>query len=311
MKETMLGLIGLYVIFATAYHLFTKHIFKTNPAWKKRAALFTGITNLVSALSLLSVAFITGGLAEWTPGWWIPVIITGILNIGVQYALTKAKTLEDVSLVSPIASTTPALVIFTSMILLNEYPSPLGWIGIWTIVIGTYLLNIQEYLDIKQAKQEKTSWRDWLAPFLMFKKSLGMRFAFLSAILGTFSLNFDAMAARKANVALAFGCAFLIVGIGNVVAAVYSKKPASDGHTPTLKFTWHLLVAGLLFAGVLWTGHSALRYGITPYVGVLKRLMVPTIIIGAWWLLGEKTNFQSRLLGGTIIAIGTALIALS
>lgn len=275
--------------------------------WSSRAALFTGIVNASAAVFLFLLAAMTGGV-EGHGNWFWPMAGTAILNIVIQYANTKAMLLEDASLVGPISATMPATVIFASMVMLGEFPNLAGWIGIWIIVIGTYILNIQCYFEKRALKNAE--WRDWLAPFLMFKKSRGVQWALASALIATVSINLDALAYRGANVAFAGGCIFAVVGISNLAVAWRNEeckniwKEGSFG-----KVSIGILI--LLHTGAIWFSSAALRHGITPYVGTLKRLQIPMVILLAYCFLGEKTNFRSRMLGGIMMAIGAALIALA
>ena len=142
----------------------------------------------------------------------------------------------------------------------------------------------------------------------MLGKSRGVRFALLSALLATVSLNFDALACRLANPAFASAIAFMIAGGANLVLSRYSgEKTHSDG-PHTLRSV--LLLGVFLALAAYWSG-LAFRYGIAPYVGALKRLQIPLTIVLAYALVGERLRFRERLLGGSLMAVGVVLIGLS
>src|SRR3989339_358184 len=176
---------------ALAFYNVLSRIFQRDD-WRNRSALVSVATSVGSAIMLLGYSLVTGG-PSMSAGWLFPVLATGVLNIGIMFAKTRARALEDVSLVTPIDSTTPAVVIVTAMVIVGEYPTTLGWIGIWVLVVGTYILNIQELRQQLLEKQAVTgpAWkkelRVWLAPFLALNKSAGIRWAFLAVILSTFS----------------------------------------------------------------------------------------------------------------------------
>ena len=73
----------------------------------------------------------------------------------------------------------------------------------------------------------------------------------------------------------------------------------------------NLLAIIVLHTGAIWFSSAALRHGITPYVGALKRLQIPLVIILAYIFLGEKENFRGRFVGGILMVIGATLIALA
>ena len=193
------------------------------------------------------------------------------------------------------------------MVILGEYPSLVGWIGIWIMVIGTYILNIQGFVENK-AKSGETTWRDWLAPFLRLGKSRGVQFAFLSAMLATFSLNFDALAYRSVNIAFAAVCIFTIAASGSLGIAIATgelRRPEPKGSLGEL-----ILPAVFLTLAIL-VGNLAFHYAIAPYVGTLRRLSIPVTIILAYLIAGEKAKFKERMVGGSLMALGATLIALT
>ena len=141
MVPTALLLVFVGAVFTALYNVYTKKI--QNTGWSAHSAVLVVFHQGGAALLLLLSSLFTGG-PELRSGFWSAVVISGVLNIGIAYGTMRARSLEDVSLVTPIATTTPAFVILSSMILLGEYPSSLGKIGIGVLVLGTYLLNIQE-----------------------------------------------------------------------------------------------------------------------------------------------------------------------
>ncbi len=305
MNFTGLVMILLGGLFIAFYTILTKNIFNNVPDWKDKSGLFVSLTSFIAILALACLIPFTGGL-ELKSGWLLPAVITGILNIFIQYSIVRAKALEEVSLVTPIYSTTPAVVILTSIIILGEYPTFWGWVGIWLMVIGTYLLNIQDFFEKKKSGQEIKP-KDYLAPFLLLGKSKGVRFAFLAAFLASISLNFDALAYRRANVAFAGVIVFGITAVFNFLYALKNKE--IEGGIP--KISWKIVLTSIIFCGAIWFSSAAFRYGITPYVGTLKRIYIPLVIVFAFIFLKEKIGFKNRLFGGILIAIGATLISVA
>jgi len=239
-----------------------------------------------------------------------------VLNVGIQFAKMRARSLEDVSLVSPIDSTTPAIVIFTSMVMLGEFPSTWGWLGIWLMVVGTYILNIEEAWKklaeiVASRKQESVQAVRWFevysAPFLALGKSVGVRWAFFACALSSISLNYDGLVARRTDIGFGFGCVFAIAAIGNGIWAWQRREFDGIDIRQALKESRNLIVTLML---TNYITNWAFRHSIVPYVGTLKRLQIPLTIILAAWLLGESKNLKDRLVGGTLMAIGAVLIAL-
>ncbi|MBI5221957.1 MAG: EamA family transporter [Candidatus Magasanikbacteria bacterium] len=213
---------------ALAFYNVLSKIFQRDD-WRNRSALVSVATSVGAAILLLVYSLVTGG-PQLSAGWLFPILATGVLNIGIMFAKVRARALEDVSLVSPIDSTTPAVVILTAMIIVGEFPTRLGWVGIWVLVLGTYILNIQELrqqLLTRGMAGGSRWWRElrvWLAPFLALRKSTGVRWAFFAVALSTISLNYDGLTARRADVGFGFGLVYSIVALGNIAFAVVRRE---------------------------------------------------------------------------------------
>ena len=307
MNQTAILLILGFCVTEALYNVFIrKTMNREGKSWTARVNTVTGIAGALAAILLFVFAYFSGG-AQITPGWWWPIIVTGLLVGVIIFAEFKALSLEDASLVGPIAATTPAAVVVASFFILGEYPTFWGWIGINLLVIGTYVLNVQSFLEKKKASGGQINWRDWLAPFIMLSKS---RYAFLGVPFAVFSLNFEAMAVRTANVAFASGCIFAIAALLNLAAGWRLEGPINRSVVAKLWNKELLLISILMFLSIIFA-NTAFRYSIVPYVGTLKRLQIPLTIILAYLVLGEKKSFRYRFLGGTIMmAVGAALIAL-
>ncbi|HLD31770.1 MAG TPA: EamA family transporter [Patescibacteria group bacterium] len=296
---------------ALAFYNVLSRIFQRDD-WRNRSALVSVATSVGSAIMLLGYSLVTGG-PSMSAGWLFPVLATGILNIGIMFAKMRARALEDVSLVTPIDSTTPVVVIFTAMIIVGEFPTRLGWVGIWVLVLGTYVLNIQE-LRQQLAERDRAVgsrwWRElrvWLAPFLALRKSAGVRWAFFAVALSTISLNYDGLTARRTDVGFGFGLVYAIVALGNATVAVVRQEHRGATWEG---FSLRMVILGLpLAVGTILTG-LAFQLSLVAYVGTMKRVVIPLTIILAYFVLKERGFFRQRIVGGIIMAVGAALVAL-
>jgi len=284
-----------------------------NGEWAERSALVASLQSGAASIMLFTFSFMTGG-PHLSSGWLLPILATGFLNIGIIFAKMRARALEDVSLVTPIDSTTPALVIITAMIIVGEYPSALGWLGIWVLVIGTYILNIQELRQKLLGRQNaagsklKRELRVWFAPFLALNKSAGVRWAFFAVLLSTFSLPFDGLTARRADVGFGFGLVFAIAASGNLIFAFARHEHKG---VKAKEVVQRFFALGLTFAtSTILTG-LAFQISLVAYIGTMKRMTIPFAIILAFLFLKERKSFKQRIVGGTIMAAGAVIIALA
>ena len=73
---------------------------------------------------------------------WPYVVATGVLHALYFLLLGKAYSAGDLSVVYPIArGSSPLIVLIGAMILLGEYPTTQGWLGILLVVAGAFLLH--------------------------------------------------------------------------------------------------------------------------------------------------------------------------
>jgi len=75
--------------------------------------------------------------------YWIALLVDGTLNVIATILQLKAIKISDLSLTIPLLAFTPLFLLFISPLILGQYPTPLGIIGVILIVIGSYVLNIQ------------------------------------------------------------------------------------------------------------------------------------------------------------------------
>lgn len=321
--------VGIGVSQHAWYQVISKTELNRKEIWNNRSAAFTALVMGATSLLLFAVSFTTGGPQistanwSWNSGFWFPMLATGLLNIGIQFANTRAKALEDLSLVAPIATSTPAIVILVGIVVLGEMPGKLGWAGIWLLALGTYTLGIKDLFE-KLAKpspkpstlemivgERRSGWRFWLsvwlAPITSLSRSRGARWAYLAVLLALFSLNYDALTARNANVAFGAGCIFGITAVGNAVLATLKREFTGLNVSSA--------IVTIVFLGVLFTAmhvavNTAYRATLMSHIGALKRLAIPLTLVGTYLLLGERKNFAGRLVGGLLMTAGAILIGL-
>lgn len=305
-------LMGIGTFLFAVYNVSTKSIFNKHQGLKNREAALTVLVMGCTSVILFVLCAFTGG-PDIHGGFILAVVATGVLNIVIQFANMRSKVLADVSLVSPISSTTPAIVILTSFVILGEFPTVIGWIGIWVLALGTYALSLTDWWN-QLAEQTSVQYRStlgrwvalWFAPFLALTSNMGVRWALVSALVGSVSLNYDGVVARTAHIAFGAGCVFGITALGNLPLALAQRQFAGFPLRPSIK---HVVWLALLFALMHLAMNPAYRETIVPYIGTLKRLSIPMTILLAYLLIGEKKNFWGRLVGGTIMTIGATLIA--
>ena len=247
----------------------------------------------VSALTLEFAlnGFVNVGFRMWTAAFFLPLAFTAVLNVLIQYWNVLAIKYEDVSIVTPLASTMPMFVIVISYVLLGEFPTFWGRIGIMSIAFGAYVLYLKgtEYplpgwlgRLIPVRHHERAAF--WLMPWLRLISSRGARYALGIAYIGAVTVNFDKLAVLAATPMLFTGLAFIFVALVIWLKSNY----AGDWKSPGKAVLWKVFGMGLFMGIGAVMMNAGYLYGIVPYVGTLKRAQILWTIVFAWIFLKEK-----------------------
>ena len=111
--------------------------------------------------------------------FWSALVINGSLNLVVTILYMKAIKYSDLSITVPLVSFTPLFLLITSPLLVGEFPTIYGLIGILLIVFGSYMLNIKERNN------------GYLAPFKALLKEKGSKLMLIVAFLWSITANYD------------------------------------------------------------------------------------------------------------------------
>ena len=112
----------------------------------------------------------------------------GLINVVTTVMYVKAIKLSPLSLTLPMLTFTPAFLLLTSPLMVGEFPSVVGVMGVVLIVLGAYTLNIK---DIKSG---------FLSPLKALAKEKGPLLMLGVAILWSMAANFDKVGVTHSNV---------------------------------------------------------------------------------------------------------------
>lgn len=253
-------------------------------------------------------------LAGSMPIWVVALVATGILNIGIQFFNNAALKREDTSLVTPLSSATPVLLILMSYLILGQWPSVVGRWGMSAVAVGAYLLYLKgKPVDLPVSiaafvpENRHAVVGYYLGPWIRIFQSRGAQLALLSAYLGSISINFDAVIVLELNPAAGPGAVALFVG-----AATFAYMAATAKLRSILSDTipWkELLTIVVVYALSVTLMSSGYLFMLAPYAGALKRTQILfTVLIATLWL-GEAYA-RDRIIGASIITAGVVLITL-
>lgn len=264
-----------------------------------------------AAISGIAGGILITGIPELKMNFWIPFFISSFLNIFIQFWNLKAMSLEDASIVNPLLTAQPVIAIFASWIILQQWPTFWGKIGISVIALGAYMLYLKGKpveLPTQIAKIVPQSFHKplatYAAPWIRLWSSKGARLALLCAWIGAISINFDQIATLASNPFFLSGGAFAVVALA-VLSISYTSGQWSK---QSKKHFEKVFLIGILMGIGVVVQNSVFYFAIAPYVGALRRTQVLWVVIFSGMFLGEKHTF-TRFVGSLILIAGTILIA--
>lgn len=248
------------------------------------------------ALPFLFVALLIFGLPESIEfAFYYSVFISGIISIIATVYMMKAYKLSDISIIAPLYSAGPILLLVTSPIMINEFPSPIGLFGVLLILIGLYVMKI------KSAKV------GFLEPIKAMIHEPGVKYMGIVLVLYSISANIDKIG-TEASSAVFYSFSLHVIAVLGLTPLMILK---SDNWKSEVKEnTKYIIPMGLFngLASVLYM--AAFTYTLVIYVSAIKRVSTVTTVIGGWLILGED-NISERLPGAILIIFGVIFIALS
>ncbi len=246
------------------------------------------------ALPLLLPLLFFIEIPEITKGFWLAIFISGTLNIATAIFYLKAIKLTDLSLVSPLATFTPLFLLITSPLIVGEFPTLFGLIGILLIVFGSYILNIKE-------KKKGV-----LAPFKALVNNKGARLMLLVAFIWSITSNFDKIGLQNSS-PIFYGIAVNIFITIGITPFIFLKSRKNIKQIP--KNLKSLIPVGI-FHGLMITFHMiAISMTLVAYLISIKRTSaVISVLLGS--LIFKEKGLKERILGAIIMILGVLFITL-
>ncbi|MEG5059834.1 EamA family transporter [Microcoleus sp. A2-C5] len=231
---------------------------------------------------------------QLNPQFWIALSIGGSINAVTAILYIKAIKLSDLSLTVPLVALTPLFMLFTSPLIVGEYPNFFDYIGIFLIVTGSYLLNIKEKS------------KGYLAPFKALLYEPGPKLMLIVAFLWSITSNFDKIGVHNSSPIFWLFSLFTTMSI--VLLPVLLKKTPNPSRK-IIKNLPLLVTMGFFNAlGVIFQ-MQALTMTLVVQVIAVKRTSVLMGVLFGHFIFKEK-DIQQRLLGAAIMIVGVFFITL-
>ncbi len=95
------------------------------------------------ALILFFPFFLLNLDLEISPAGWAFIVASGVVHVLYYYTLAEAYDQGDLSLVYPIARSAPIFILLWASLVWGDPMSSFGIIGIFTVVLGAYVLQLR------------------------------------------------------------------------------------------------------------------------------------------------------------------------
>jgi len=232
---------------------------------------------------------------------WRITAMTGVAHALYLYWLSRALETADISLVYPIARSTPAFMPLVAVPLLGESVSALGGLGIVTVVIGIWLVSLGGRIQLRSLLQP------------------GLAFAYLTLATTIAYGLFDKVAMTHLDAAtwtspiprpiFFFLMVTLASSVYYVPLALWRRGTSRIGEIWVTEWRRLFLSASISLASYALI-LEALRTTPASYVVAVRQSSVLFVLILSVVLLRERPG-PARLLGAGITVAGVALIAIT
>ncbi len=246
---------------------------------------------------LLPLLFFYPLPGELTLRFWLALCVGGSLNVLATLLYIEAIKSSDLSITLPLLSFTPVFLLVTSPLLVSEYVSTIGGLGVVAIFAGAYILNVSEIRS------------GYLKPIHALLRERGPRLMLAVAAVWSVAANMDKIGVQETNPffwCIAIQCFITFF----LTLFIFWQRPSAftaiSGH-----YGRSILAAiGLSSALGLICQMTAINTGLVPYVISIKRTSILFGVIFGGVFFREQ-GITPRLLGALIMIAGIFLITLN
>lgn len=254
------------------------------------------ITIMISIPCMLAILVSTKGFPQIIDKqFYTNMGISSILDV-IAFALAiYALSISDISLLGPLSSLSIIFTTILAWIFLKEVPEPLKLVGVISVAIGAYWLNIESRT------------KGTIRPFIDLFKHRGIQFFLVSAAIWSITPLFQKKALfhvypQSPLFTSFFG--YILVGAMYLAIVIFKRTNIIKPLKQSIKY-W--IVYGISMAVSQWAAYTAFSMTHLGYaMAVFKLSSVFIVIVGAVVLKEEK--FRSRLIGSIIILAGTIFL---
>lgn len=248
----------------------------------------------VFAVMFLIPLLLISGIPNIEAPFWIALFIGGTLNVISFTLYIRAIQIADLSLTVPLVTLTPLFLLITSPLIVHENPTFADAIGIFLIVIGSYVLNLRERRH------------GYFAPLKALLRTKGSRFMLMVAFIWSITANFDKVGVVNSSPLFWSTALYAYLAVGMFPIALVNSRHQFKQILPNLK---PLMLIGFFHAIAITFQMIAVTYTLVTQVIAIKRMSALISVLFGHFLLQEK-GLQERLTGAAIMVFGVIVLTL-
>jgi drug/metabolite transporter (DMT)-like permease len=224
--------------------------------------------------------------------FWICLAVGLPLELSAFLCYMRAIKVSPLSLTLPFLAFTPAFVILSGYLVLGETPSTCGITGIAMIVVGSYLLHLNQVR------------RNWLAPVQAVFMEQGSWLMLLVAMIYSLTATIGKLAILHSSPTF-FGVAYFLL-FTLLVFSLFPLIPRAHVRNLFAK-PFPGVASGLALAGMIFSHTFAISLIQAAYMLSIKRSsLLFGVIFGAVFF--RERNLRERLLGASVMMSGVLTI---
>ena len=285
----------IWLVFAilTAFFESLKDVSSKQGLRKLDVYIVAWMANIFAILFLIPLLFLAG-IPEIRAPFWTALLIGGSLNVISFTLYIRAIQVADLSLTVPLVTLTPLFLLITSPLIVQENATLADAIGIFLIVIGSYVLNLRERR------------RGYFAPLKALLRNQGSRYMLVVAFLWSITSNFDKVGVVNSSPLFWSTALYGFLAMGMLPIALYKSHQKFNQILPNLK---PLMLIGFFHAIAITFQMIAVTYTLVTQVIAIKRTSALMSVLFGHWLFKE-TGLRERLTGAAIMVFGVVVMTL-
>ena len=241
------------------------------------------------------IACLVSGWPEIKPGFYLWCLAFGICQTLSTLALSKALKLSQISLVTALWKVS-LLILLAMGVLIGEWPTLRGVVGVLLSASGVYLLNV------------RSARVSLLAPLHMLFTDHGQRYTLLAALLYAPSVITIKKAILASNTAVGTFGTYLAASLVVTPLALTT----SAHHFRAVPRYWKEFVALGVFAALTTLSQGkAYTLTLSSYVEAVKQIEILFAMGVGVLAFGEGQKVRETALGAVVMLVGMVVLALA